>query len=138
MPTMTPEFKTAMAKFMEELTVMFRNHRPNLTLQTEEGSVYIKIVTHDGQGSVYAFVQKNTGDIYKPASYKAPIKNFTRGNIFNDATRMSWCGPFGMTTAQPGRKLGQRHDPEPETIIVSDPTETIETVAKRFAEKGLI
>ena len=40
------------------------------TIQT--GRKYHKI--HDGQG-VHAFVDKNTGQVYKPASYKAPAKH---------------------------------------------------------------
>ena len=40
------------------------------TIQT--GRRYHKI--HDGNG-VHAFVDKNTGEVYKPASYKAPAKH---------------------------------------------------------------
>ena len=44
--------------------------RYKFTIQT--GRKYHKI--HDGQG-VQAFVDKNTGEVYKPASYKAPAKH---------------------------------------------------------------
>ena len=44
--------------------------RYKFTIQT--GRKYHKI--HDGQG-VHAFVDKNTGEVYKPASYKAPAKH---------------------------------------------------------------
>ena len=43
--------------------------RYKFTIQT--GRKYHKI--HDGNG-VHAFVDKNTGQVYKPASYKAPAK----------------------------------------------------------------
>ena len=44
--------------------------RYKFTIQT--GRRYHKI--HDGNG-VHAFVDKNTGEGYKPASYKAPAKH---------------------------------------------------------------
>ena len=44
--------------------------RYKFTIQT--GRKYHKI--HDGNG-VHAFVDKNTGQVYKPASYKAPAKH---------------------------------------------------------------
>ena len=44
--------------------------RFKFTIQT--GRRYHKI--HDGNG-VHAFVDKNTGEVYKPASYKAPAKH---------------------------------------------------------------
>ena len=44
--------------------------RYKFNIQT--GRKYHKI--HDGNG-VHAFVDKNTGEVYKPASYKAPAKH---------------------------------------------------------------
>ena len=44
--------------------------RYKFTIQT--GRKYHKI--HDGNG-VHAFIDKNTGEVYKPASYKAPAKH---------------------------------------------------------------
>ena len=38
----------------------------------EEGRKYYKI--KEQQGGVHAFVDKNTGEVYKPASYKSPAK----------------------------------------------------------------
>ena len=42
----------------------------------ESGRKYHKIVmeTESGSKSVHAFVDKKTGEVYKPASYKAPAK----------------------------------------------------------------
>lgn len=53
--------------------------------------VTTKYVANSGK-SAYAFVDMNTGDIYLPASWKAPAKH-ARGNIFND---ISCCGRFGV------------------------------------------
>ena len=58
------------------------------TLEERPGSKYIKIVTG---GSVWGFIvnSKNDakfeyGDILKSASWKAPSRNFARGNAIND------------------------------------------------------
>ena len=42
----------------------------------EEGRKYHKIImeTDGGSRSVHAFVDKKTGEVYKPASFKAPAK----------------------------------------------------------------
>ena len=43
----------------------------------ESGRKYHKIIMETGAGSrsVHAFVDKKTGDLYKPASFKAPAKH---------------------------------------------------------------
>lgn len=48
------------------------------------GRKYVKIVR---EGSVVAFVEKETGNIFKPASWQAPAKG-VRGNIFSDKKGM--------------------------------------------------
>ena len=54
------------------------------TYRTQEGRKYIKITP---DGSVFAFVDKKTGDIFKPASWQAPAKG-VRGNLFSDKEGM--------------------------------------------------
>lgn len=55
----------------------------------EEGRKFLKIVEHYGVNpdvgsrSVHAFVDKNTGDVFKAASWKAPAK-IARFNLLND------------------------------------------------------
>lgn len=44
------------------------------------GRKYVKIVR---EGSVVAFVEKETGNIFKPATWQAPAKGI-RGNIFSE------------------------------------------------------
>ena len=68
--------------------------RYKFTIQT--GRKYHKI--HDGNG-VHAFVDKNTGQVYKPASYKAPAKHVrydlrrikSRHECFSNA---DWAGSY--------------------------------------------
>jgi hypothetical protein len=67
------------------------------TLSFEEGSAYIKVMT---KTSVHTFIVKKDGpkfkkgDILKAASWKAPAKNFARGNIFqaDSYKNIQWCG----------------------------------------------
>ena len=52
--------------------------------KVEEGRKYYKVMQALGDQhpywSVHAFVDKNTGDIYKPASWRGPAKG-VRGNL---------------------------------------------------------
>ena len=57
-------------------------------LTIEEGSKYIKVISGArGQRSVHSFIVKKddgkfkAGDILKAASWAAPAKNFSRGNV---------------------------------------------------------
>jgi len=61
-----------------------------------EGKRYFKIIkTNLSNRSVYAFVDKTTGDILKPASWAAPTKH-ARGNVNENDYGMSGCGPYGI------------------------------------------
>ena len=66
----------------------------------EEGRKYHKIVMDTGnQLSVHAFVDKKTGEVYKPASYKAPAK-IVRYRLLEIASRelcfanADWAGSY--------------------------------------------
>jgi hypothetical protein len=51
------------------------------------GGKYYKVAKRgDGPNneSVWFFVDKEEGNIWKPAGWKAPAKNFPRGNILSD------------------------------------------------------
>ncbi len=56
---------------------------PNLDYKpveiAEGGRKYTKVVY---EGSVYCFIERATGEIYKARSYKTPETNFARGSIF--------------------------------------------------------
>ena len=87
---------------------MLERYRKNSTLAydfaIEEGQKYYKIVngyvSEDGrieQRGVHAFVDKKTGDIYKPASWRAPAKG-VRFNVLNDVEMLEkfadWAGGY--------------------------------------------
>ena len=65
-------------------------------IEFDEGSKYIKIVSVSwGSRSVHSFIEKKTGDIWRAASWKAPARNFARGNVFAPTTyinRTTWTG----------------------------------------------
>lgn len=66
-------------------------------VEFEPGSKYVKVVkiSSGGSRSVHSFVEKANGNIWKAASWKAPAKNFARGNIFDAKTyagRLAWTG----------------------------------------------
>lgn len=64
-------------------------------LEIEPGRKFIKLVKKKGEHvSVWGFVDKETGDILKAASWRAPAKH-ARGNINNPASYQdyAWTGP---------------------------------------------
>ena len=84
-------FLTPVSKFRQEMIDKF-----NANIRYEVGSKYIKVITGS---SVHSFIVRNKtdkfkpGDILKAASWKAPAKNFARGNIFDKTfDRIRWTG----------------------------------------------
>ena len=108
-------FDEAMMKFCEKLTENVKqevdrfNHMHSVRFGVGGGRKYIKVESFqknwqtdyndDGtitktivggeKGSIHCFVEKSTGDIFKPATWKAPFtkgKNCIRGNIYDSST----------------------------------------------------
>jgi len=84
-------FQTPVSQFRQEMIDKF-----NANIRYEVGSKYIKVIT---ENSVHSFIVRNKtdkfkpGDILKAASWKAPAKNFARGNIFDKTfDRIRWTG----------------------------------------------
>jgi|ERR1035437_166196 hypothetical protein len=72
-------------------------------LEITEGPKYFRIVAvHADQRSVYAFVERATGNVLKSATWKTPAKG-VRGNIFNE-NPTSCCGPYGAVYFVSGRR----------------------------------
>lgn len=64
----------------------------------KENKKYYKITqVWEGVETIHAFVDKNTGDIYKPASFSAPYKD-VRYNLFDEFTELleecDWAGSY--------------------------------------------
>ena len=102
-------FDEAMNQFCEKLTencqdyVEKFNHMDSVQFKACGGRKYIKVksfttnintdyetgkktLMKDTNGSIHCFVERTTGDIFKPATWKAPYnkgKNCVRGNIYD-------------------------------------------------------
>jgi len=67
-----------------DLVQALRDSTDAWVFKVEEGRKYYKVmqalVDQHPHWSVHAFVDKNTGDIYKPASWRGPAKG-VRGNL---------------------------------------------------------
>ena len=105
-------FDEAMNKFCERLTENVKpevdkfSHMHSVTFGVDGGRKYIKVkyfqtnintdyetgektLVEDKKGSIHCFVEKTTGDIYKPATWKMPYtkgNNSIRGNIYDSST----------------------------------------------------
>tara|TARA_B100000287_G_scaffold389724_1_gene400019 strand:+ start:510 stop:932 length:423 start_codon:yes stop_codon:yes gene_type:complete len=109
------EFNTAMYNFCKKLTYNSHEYYKKAQMsyrpvyKTDGGRKYIKVkyfetntVDQNGnkvisKGRIHCFVESSTGDIYKPATWKAPYtkgNNAVRGNIF-DVTTFENTDPHG-------------------------------------------
>jgi hypothetical protein len=96
------------AKFMtsvrsdDEIDNKVRNEMiEKFEVSLEKGNKYLKVMTgkQGGHHSVHSFICMNDmgkftkGDILKAASWKAPARNFARGNLFQgDFSKVRWMG----------------------------------------------
>lgn len=74
------------AKIQDETNKYYAENFKNLTpsiIEISNGGKFFKVIKSDqGSRSVYCFIDKQTGDIYKAAGWAAPAKH-VRGNIFD-------------------------------------------------------
>ena len=93
MATANPEVEFHLGDFIEQCNEMLKEHYDskfaNLDapeIKVYQGGKYYKIAKKDNSHneSVWFFVSKEDGLIWKAASWKAPAKNFPRGNILED------------------------------------------------------
>ena len=105
-------FDDAMNQFCERLTENVKpevdrfNHMDSVTFRQDGGMKYIKVksfqvnieTNHETgvktlvggeRGSIHCFVEKTTGNIFKPAGWKTPYtkgNNAVRGNIYDKSS----------------------------------------------------
>jgi len=91
----------AVYEYLQLLDTNANRHEENPRLRyeftIEPGRKFLKITkTFGGDNrSVHCFIDKATGDIYKPASWKAPVKD-PRYNLFRDmALLYKVASPYG-------------------------------------------
>lgn len=70
---------------------MFENEVHFSTLTYKNNKKYIRVMCNN---SAWAFINKENGDILKPASFKAPAKH-ARGNIFDEHNGMKYITAYG-------------------------------------------
>ena len=76
-----------------------RGHSGDTVFDVVEGRKYWKIMMINNQESVHAFIDKKTGDVFKPASWRGPAK-IARYNLLDDKsyteciTRADWAGGY--------------------------------------------
>ena len=98
MPAANPEVAFRLNGFINECSEMleehFQKHFPRLqvpAVKYSEGGKYFRVFQEDRQQIVWFFVDKEEGNIWKPAGWKAPAKNFPRGNILQDNAKDVLC-----------------------------------------------
>lgn len=95
-------FKFAFNKFVDGVQELNRRSHASMNYSGQhvpkipkidyiEKKKYILVVRDN---SAYAFVDKVTGDIFKPASYKSPAKH-ARGNIYDESNGLARMGVYG-------------------------------------------
>jgi hypothetical protein len=81
----TVQILDRLVEFLDERKAAHKEYMQNMGYNWDEpvtmtqGQRYAKLITGT---SVTAFIDMRNGDIYKPASWKAPAKH-VRGNIFD-------------------------------------------------------
>jgi hypothetical protein len=79
-----------------------------LDFTSMKGKRYARIVRQrrgdSNSRSAYGFVELATGDIFKPATWKAPAKH-KRGNIFDESGGLDCCGPYSVAYLKRGQVL---------------------------------
>jgi hypothetical protein len=94
------DFATQLALFLnaaqnkvDEYNVRFIHLKGAAPLRVDGGIKWIKVV-NPGSG-VYVFINRDTGNVHKAASWKAPVKNNPRSNISDadyGASGVNWHG----------------------------------------------
>ena len=77
----------------------YPNSSDPVKFETKIGRKYIKI--NQNHGGVHAFIDKNTGEVYKPASWRAPAKHvrydmriINQREFLHDSANTGWAGGY--------------------------------------------
>lgn len=95
------EFDVALNEYLEHIRADYEKtgHAMNKKFYFQSGTKYIHIIMEDNQRSSHSWIVKKPdnkfkfGDILKSATWKAPARNFARGNILTgDFKNVRWVG----------------------------------------------
>jgi hypothetical protein len=78
-----------------------KNHGPDVEFYLQTGRKYLKLIMRDagGQKHVHAFIDRNNGEVFKPASWSGPVKD-VRFNLTLEQSRewlyehADWAGGY--------------------------------------------
>ena len=89
--------KELVTRLQEDYNRKYPNSSDPVRFEVNSGRKYLKI--NQINGGVHAFVNKTTGEVFKPASYKAPAKHVRYDlRIINDRERCfsnaDWAGGY--------------------------------------------
>lgn len=90
----TPQFVSWLAGILKKNADYMAASFPSLpvpAMTVTFGPRYIRVMRDN---SAHAFIDRTTGDVLKPASWRAPAKH-ARGNIFDPSNGMGSMGPYG-------------------------------------------
>ena len=94
------ELDAGLNEYLDHLRADYaKNGYSNKQYYFEVGRKYIHVIMQDNQRSSHSWVVMKPdnkfkfGDILKSASWKAPAKNFARGNVVEgNFQHIRWCG----------------------------------------------
>ena len=69
--------------------IKVKSFESKINTEYNDDGTTTKTLVHDTRGRIHCFVESTTGDIYKPATWRAPYnkgKNCVRGNIYDAST----------------------------------------------------
>lgn len=104
----TQVIETRIHRLIDTLVDNYNKHYPNgsIAFDIVRGTKYYKLIERSGgpsslgtHTSVHAFIGRQTGSVYKPASWKAPAKH-VRYNLLDDVSfetclkNADWAGAY--------------------------------------------
>ena len=68
--------------------IKVKSFESKINTEYNDDGTMTKTLVHDTRGSIHCFVEKQTGNIFKPATWRAPMLkgNCIRGNIYDTTT----------------------------------------------------
>ena len=68
--------------------IKVKSFESKINTEYNDDGTTTKTLVHDTRGSIHCFVEKQTGNIFKPATWRAPMLkgNCIRGNIYDAST----------------------------------------------------